>query len=505
MADSDKIKSAWRDLGRKLAQLRKAAGHTQHGFARLVQYGRSSVANTETGRQQPDRKFWARCDKILQTGGLLAQEYDSVVALTRQHRRASAMQAVARPRTTTPLNEEAAGEAYTRSDGGRQRLDAALVSQQPHVASARHSCIRRPSTSLDSWAGRAGWFAGASADAYVEVERSIMNAARETSEHAMDAGAWAVSDATIEQLRDDASRIARGFARLTPAVAVSETLRVRNLAVRLLEQTRRPGQQRELYLIVAQAAALLASESVDLGLWTSAMEYARAAYTYGEVAGHDGVRAYARGMQATIAYWTGQPAEAVAYAEASVTLAPVGVARVRALCVLARAWSHRGAEDQVQQAITAAEDARRTDGQDLLHDIIGGEFGYTQAQQARSASTAWLQVDRAGSAIAAAITALELADGRPGGPWSTVQAEAKVDLATCQLLGGYLDAAQETLAPLWSMPSEWRRAGLVGRLHRVQEALSGPRWRSVPRARQLAELASGFAAVHGAPPALPPA
>ncbi|MFG1918129.1 hypothetical protein [Micromonospora sp. NPDC048898] len=280
---------------------------------------------------------------------------------------------------------------------------------------------------------------------------------------------------------------------------------MRNLAVALLERTRRPGQQRELYLIVAQAAALLASESVDLGLWPSAMEYARAAYTYGEVAGHDGVRAYARGMQATIAYWTGQTAEAVGYAETAVALAPVGVARVRALAVLARAWSHRGAADNVRRAVSAAEDARGSDGQDLLHDIIGGEFGYTPAQQARSASTAWLEVGHAEPAIAAAVSALNLAGGQPGSEWSTVLAEARADLATCQLLGGHLDTARETLAPLWAMPSDWRRTGLLGRLQRIHRLLSEPQWQAVSNARQVAELASSFGTAHAGRPALPPA
>lgn len=442
----DDVRERRKALGRSLALFREAAGYTQHEFAPLTHYGRSTIANVETGGQRAPREFWQRCDEVLRTGGGLTADHDEII----------------------------------------------LLEQQVLAATARSSAS-------------ASGFAGSPSDAYVEVERSIMDAARETSEHAMDAGAWAVSDATVEQLRDDATRIARTFTQLTPAVAVSETLRVRNLAVGLLERTRRPRQQQELYLVVAQAAALLASESVDLGLWRSAREYARAAYTYGEVIGHDGVRAYARGMQATIAYWTGQPAEAVEYAEAAVALAPAGVARVRALSVLARAWSHRGAGDEVKQAITAAEDARVADGRDLLHDIVGGEFGYTAAHQARSTSTAWLQVGRAEPAIAAAATALELAGNQPGDPWSTVPAEARVDLATCQLLAGQLDDARDTLAPLWSMPASWRRIGLVGRVYRVQRVLAEPTWRGVPKAQRMAQLAAGFVGAHGAPPALPPA
>lgn len=454
----DDVRERRKALGRRLASLREAAGYTQHEFAPLTLYGRSTVANVETGGQRAQREFWQRCDEALATGGALTADYDELTGLEQQLR---------------------AAEAW--------------------------SAASPPAANGDACSGQGGGFAGAAGDAYVEVERSIMNASRETSEHAMDAGAWSVSDATVEQLRDDAARIARSFTRTAPAAAVTEILRVRNRATDLLERTRRPGQQQELYLVVAQTAGLLASVSVDLGLWPQAMDYARATYTYGEVVGHPGVRAFARGMQATIAYWTGQPGDAVEYAQAAVALAPPGVARVRALSVLARAWSHRGAADEVEQAITAAEHARAGDGRDLLHDIVGGEFGYTTAQQARSASTAWLQVNRPKPAITAASTALELAAGHPGDLWWTVPAEARVDLATCQLLGGKLDDARQTLAPLWSTPVPWRRAGLVGRLHRVQHVLAGPQWRGVPKARRMAELASGFVTAHGAPPALPPA
>ncbi|MBX7269591.1 helix-turn-helix domain-containing protein [Micromonospora sp. Llam7] len=85
MVDHDEITAARRTLGRHLAHLRKDAGHTQHSLARLVQYGRSSVANTEIGRQHPERPFWTRCDQMLCTGGVLTAEYDRIADL--HHRR----------------------------------------------------------------------------------------------------------------------------------------------------------------------------------------------------------------------------------------------------------------------------------------------------------------------------------------------------------------------------------------------------------------------------------
>ncbi|MEU8328552.1 helix-turn-helix transcriptional regulator [Micromonospora sp. NPDC048839] len=90
MGDSDEISAARRALGRRLAQLRKAGGLTQHGLAPLVRYARSSIASIETGRQHPDRTFWCRCDTILRTGGALSAEYDRIIELDLHRQRAQA-------------------------------------------------------------------------------------------------------------------------------------------------------------------------------------------------------------------------------------------------------------------------------------------------------------------------------------------------------------------------------------------------------------------------------
>ncbi len=88
MADPHEVSEAWRALGQQLAEFRKAAGHTQHSLAPRMLSGRSTVANTEVGRQHPDRGFWERCDEVLDTAGALAAGYDQVVALQQQYRRA---------------------------------------------------------------------------------------------------------------------------------------------------------------------------------------------------------------------------------------------------------------------------------------------------------------------------------------------------------------------------------------------------------------------------------
>ncbi|MGH3907236.1 MAG: helix-turn-helix domain-containing protein, partial [Pseudonocardiaceae bacterium] len=49
--DRQAIVEARRMLGRRLAELRKAAGCSQHEFAPVTLYARSTLANVEIGRQ----------------------------------------------------------------------------------------------------------------------------------------------------------------------------------------------------------------------------------------------------------------------------------------------------------------------------------------------------------------------------------------------------------------------------------------------------------------------
>lgn len=85
LVDRDAIVEARRALGRQLAALRKAAGYSQHEFAPLTLYTRSTIANVEVGRQQAPRIFWHRCDDLLSAGGTLSSGYDQLQALIRRN------------------------------------------------------------------------------------------------------------------------------------------------------------------------------------------------------------------------------------------------------------------------------------------------------------------------------------------------------------------------------------------------------------------------------------
>lgn len=90
MIDRLAAAEAKRVLGRRLADLRKAAGYSQHQLAPLTLYARSTVANVEIGRQYVPRTFWQRCDDTLNTGGALTRDYDELQALIRRQHAKSA-------------------------------------------------------------------------------------------------------------------------------------------------------------------------------------------------------------------------------------------------------------------------------------------------------------------------------------------------------------------------------------------------------------------------------
>ncbi|MGH3767165.1 MAG: hypothetical protein ACRDTX_18755 [Pseudonocardiaceae bacterium] len=83
----------------------------------------------------------------------------------------------------------------------------------------------------------------------------------------------------------------------------------------LLEGRQRPEQTRDLYLIAGIACGLMAKASHDLGVPHDALTQARTGYACADNSGHDGLRAWIRGLQALITYWSGRLEDSVRYAQ----------------------------------------------------------------------------------------------------------------------------------------------------------------------------------------------
>lgn len=311
--------------------------------------------------------------------------------------------------------------------------------------------------------------------------------AHESSEQAAMVASRSLDEATLEQLRDDITRITHGYTMVPPIAAFIEARRLRDLGYRLLANTRRPGQEADLYFAVGLACGLLAAASFDLGRWEAATEQARAAWVYGTQIGHPGLRAWAKGMQALLAYWSGDPATAVTLAEEAQRVAPPGTAMVRLRSIEARAWAHQGQVREAERSIAHAESAReQADEAEELHDQIGGQFGFDPARQARCNGTAYLQLGNAKQAIRRAETAIGLCAAMPAGRrWMKIETQAHADLAAARLMGGDLDGARDALLPVLGTPSALRVEGLTRRVQRVADMLAAPAYRHSHPAQQL--------------------
>lgn len=95
-----------------------------------------------------------------------------------------------------------------------------------------------------------------------------------------------------------------------------EVRALRDRAFEFLEGRQPPQYTRDLYVAADVLCGVLANASFDLGRYDAAETQARTAFMCGELAGHNGLRAWVRGLQALIAYWDGRPHDAVRLAEA---------------------------------------------------------------------------------------------------------------------------------------------------------------------------------------------
>ena len=357
---------------------------------------------------------------------------------------------------------------------------AGLMALAPASGPVLNGATDGPAAGLGGWPGR-------------DVAAAV---AHESTEHAAAAASRSLDDSTLDQLHDDIAHITRNYTVLSPVAAFAEARRLRDLGCLLLGHTRWPGQEADLYFAVGVACGLLAAASFDLGCWDAATEQARAAWVYGTQIGHPGLRAWAKGMQALVAYWSGAPGAAVTLASEAQQVAPAGTAMVRLRCIEARAWAHQGRLREVERAIACAAAARdRADGTDELHDRIGGQFGFDPARQARCHASAYLQLGKPREAIARAETAIGLCAAVPAGRrWVKIEAQAHADLAAARLIGGDLDGVRDALLPVLRIPGDLRVEGLTRRVQRVADMLAAPAYRDSGPARQLSGEIGDFTA-----------
>ncbi|MGH3909124.1 MAG: hypothetical protein ACRDTE_33850 [Pseudonocardiaceae bacterium] len=280
---------------------------------------------------------------------------------------------------------------------------------------------------------------------------------------------------TLDQLFDDLRHLIIAYLQQPLPTLLGDLVDTQERAFALLEGHQRPDQTRDLYLVAGVTCGLMASASKELGAAHDAMTQARTAYACADNAGHDGLRAWIRGLQVNIAYWAERWEDAVRYAQLGAEVA----ARTRSTAGVflasgeARAW---GALNRLENARAAV--ARASEGWDRVQpddlDALGGLCTYIRPVQLIYAAQAlsWGGAPEAPQVEQLVLEALEgFPVAFPGGSFRN-EAGARCALAVARVTRREVDGATEALAPVLALPAPQRDHTIVTAVERVRTALS---------------------------------
>jgi hypothetical protein len=326
------------------------------------------------------------------------------------------------------------------------------------------------------------------------VQREVLMAAHEGSQHAEGAEQRGIGDATLEQLRSDVIRLSREYMTGEPFPLFTEMRRVRGRMHDALDRRMWPRDATQLYLLLGCVNCLMANVASDLDNPQAAEELARAGWAYAVAIDHRPLMAQLRLSLADIAYWHDQARKASEHALAGLQYLAHGPTAAQLHLKYARAAARTGESEAAQRAITAASEARQRDYTDDLLEI-GGEFRLSWASHHSLAGSALIEIP---GAERDAATELEQAtrlyqSGEPGEVFRyTLEARARIDLAAARLRTGALDAAADAIEPVLSLPPAKRTLELPQRMTAVRAELAQPIFRGSPQARALDERIEQF-------------
>ncbi|MFE3449736.1 hypothetical protein ACFXJ8_12455 [Nonomuraea sp. NPDC059194] len=320
------------------------------------------------------------------------------------------------------------------------------------------------------------------------LQREVEMAARRALRFAALAEGSNIGPETLDQLRAEVVRLALAYPQQSLPVLLGDLIDLQDVAFRLLEGRQRPAEAAEMYLLAGVLSGMLAKASHDLGDPHAAMTQARASFVCADQAGHDGLRAWTKGLQSMVAYWAGWPHEAVRYAQAGAEYADQarGTTAVWLPAQEARVWAVLGNGDQAIAAIERADAARDQVEHDEL-DELGGIMTFSRPRQLYYAADTrvWLPGDEQEAERVAGEALTAYSEAAPEERSYSDEAGARADQALARAAMGDLDGAMEALRPVLDLPVDQRIGGIVVSVMRVHAALCTPDFRGVAAARAL--------------------
>jgi hypothetical protein len=341
----------------------------------------------------------------------------------------------------------------------------------------------------------------------VHVDEVVVTEAKKSVRFTQRAETTNVGPTTLEQLYAGVERIVSTYPNQPVLPLFRETAELRDHAFDLIEGRQQPRQTRDLYLITGWLCGILANASFDIGQLAAAETQARAAWLCADLAGHNGLRAWVRGMQGLIYYWSGRPEEAATVAESGWQFVPeAGTARVRLACIEARARAQAGDAAAADLALRRGGTAR---DEVMSDDVLSGMLAFPLAKQHFYASTThlWLGGDsRINDAEREANEAVRLYQSDlPGNQRIGELCLARLDLSAALLGRGELDtAAHQTRLVLEAATSRPTDSVTERLRYLLRLAADGP-YRSAPEITSLEDDFTTFLSKAAAPRLLPSA
>ena len=284
-----------------------------------------------------------------------------------------------------------------------------------------------------------------------------------------------VGPETLDQLADDVHRLVVAYCQQPLPTLLGDLVDTQNCAFELLEGRQRPAQTRDLYLVAGITCGLMTMASRDLGASHDAMTQARTGYACADNAGHDGLRAWIRGLQANITYWSGRWEDSVRYAQLGAEAATRSRSTAAVLLASgeARALAALNRLEEAHVALARAADARDRVQPDEL-DTLGGLCTFLLPNQLYYAAEAlsWGGAPEAGHAERFALEALAAYPAALQVGFFRNEATARCAVAVARVAQGEVDGAAEALGPVLALPPAQRDHTIVTSVERVRTALS---------------------------------
>lgn len=321
-----------------------------------------------------------------------------------------------------------------------------------------------------------------------------MAAADEASAHAAEAEATHIIGSTLEELDREIRQVSASFLNGDLVEQFAQAARIRRRVYRYLDNSRYPEQSSKLYRLAAELSCLLADASNNLGFPGAAVEQTRSAWTYAEIIGHDGIRAWCRSNQSLLALRSDRPKQAAALAESGLRFAHTPVAEALLHSRAAVALAHVGDAAATMAALTAARQAQeRADGHDELFNDVGGMFAFPVAKQSYLAASTLIAVGKPDLAAKEAEQAIDMyTTGPPDERAQGCEASAQIDLATSYLIRHQMDGAYHALGPVLDVPPNRRVDWLIPRLETFRDHLVRPPFANSYDARRLVDRVDDY-------------